>query len=57
MGGGYGSLGWRLWEPSSGWCVPDFGYVDGEDALVTVVGVRGYNNNVGGLKLCRGWEA
>ena len=37
--------------------VPDFGYVDGEGAVVTVVGVRGCDGSVCGLKLCRGREA
>ena len=40
-----------------GWCVPEFGYVYGEGAMVTVVGVRGCDGSVRGLKLSRGREA
>ncbi len=40
-----------------GRCVPDFGYVYGEGAVITVVGIRGCDGSVCGLGVCRGREA
>ena len=42
---------------SWGWCVPNFGYVYGEDTVVGVVGVGGADGSVRGLEMCCGGEA